>query len=259
MKQKHQQRTSFNPQVWKNGRAQHSLRVRTMVNEGSDHLPDSGKKVRRGTAATTPWWALPSRRRREPQPPQQGHDLLGGQHLRPQNLELWLGGGELLQASTIHTQVRKPEAKEMKSPMWSKESPSICSMPRSLQGTPCPLPLTRFSPADLDLQHAAEPAASFPPGLSLNPQTLAIRVQSPQLPVLPLVKPSNSIFLGLFCHSAATPSSPQTVLSPLITSPNTVAVGGPVENMLPGRHLPSLVPSHHCSAGRLQKLLLPRE
>lgn len=27
------------------------------------------------------------------------------------------GGGELLQASTIHTQVRKPEAKEMKSPM----------------------------------------------------------------------------------------------------------------------------------------------
>lgn len=157
--------------------------------------------------------------RQEPQPPQRGHDLLGGQHLRPENLELWVGGGELLQASTIHAQVRKPEAKEMKSPMGRNESPSICSMPRSLQGTVCPLPLTWFIPADLDLQDAAEPAARLPPRLSWNPQSLATRLQSPQLPVLPLITPSNSVFLGLFLSLSCNPFKSTDGLVPVDHQP----------------------------------------
>lgn len=88
-------------------------------------------------------------------------------------------------------------------------------MPRSLQGTPCPLPLTWFIPANLGLQDAAEPAASFPPRLSLNPQSLATRLQSPQLHVLPLITPSNSVFLGLFLSLSCNPFKSTDCLVPV--------------------------------------------
>lgn len=132
-------------------------------------------------------------------------------------------------------------------------------MPGSLQGTPCPLPLTRFIPANLGLQDAAEPAASFPPRLSLNPQSLATRLQSPQLPVLPLVTLSNSVFLGLFLSLSCNPFKSTDCLVPVDHQSQYSGSGRSCGNMFPGRHLPSLAPSHHCSAGRLQKLLLPKE
>ena len=185
-------------------RVQHSLRVLPMVNEGSDHLPDSGK-VRRGTTATSPWWALPSWMRQEPEPPYTVTtcwvDSTSGQ--KTWSCGWGVGSFSKLPQSTHRWGNLRP--RRWKSTMGSNESPSACSMPRSLQGTVCPLPLTRFIPADLDLQDAAEPAARFPPRLSWNPQSLAIRLQSPQLPVLPLITPSNSIFLGLFLSLSCNP------------------------------------------------------
>lgn len=168
MKQKHQQRTSFNPQVWKNvAEPQHSLRARTTVNEGSDHLPDSGRRLEEEPQPL--WWALL-------------HGG-GGSHslhnrvttcrwtaLQAQNLELWGGGGSL---SSFHNPHRWGNLRprrwshqcEVRNPRPSAPCPGLC------RAHPCPLPLTRFSPADLDLQHAAEPAASFPSRAQLESTT----------------------------------------------------------------------------------------
>lgn len=201
--------------------AQHSLRAPGPRWMG---VWPSAAPGRRGWRAWPPPWVGPPCGGAGATAPQQGHDLPGGQHLRPKAWS-WVGVGSLSSYPQSH-RWKETEAKEC-SLSWSKESTVHLSMPGLCRAHPVPSTDGLAQPTT-DLQHAWEPAASFhSEQLESTPCT---KGAEPQLPCASLSSHSNSVFLECCSVTQLQPSFGPAVLSPLITSPSTVAVGGPVRH-----------------------------